>query len=77
MGREREAGDVGVSRKEEILRRAEELKKEEESRQQVPPDRPYTGRGMMSRMPLGCWLWVLGFAAIAFYAFSRFIGGVH
>jgi len=65
-----------MSRKEEILRRAEELRRQEKTSRK-PPDSPYSGSGMVSRMPLGCWLWILGLAALALYAFSRFIVGVH
>lgn len=77
MGRERETGDVGVSRKEEILRRAAELKREEEERKKAPPEHPYSNRRMVSRMPLGCLVILLGLAAIAVYVISRFIGRVH
>jgi len=66
-----------VSRKEEILRRAAELKREEESRKSLPPERPYSPNRMTSRMPLGCWIVLLVLAAVAFYAFKRFVVGVH
>lgn len=66
-----------MSRKEELLRNAEKLRREEEKRKRAPPAPPYDGSGMVSRMPLGCWLWLLGLAALALYALSRFIGGVH
>jgi hypothetical protein len=65
-----------MSRKEEILRRAAEMQRQEKTSRK-PPDRPYDGSGMVSRMPLGCWLWILGLSALVLYAFSRFIGGVH
>lgn len=66
-----------MSRKEEILRRAEQLQREDEKRGKAPPEHPYTGSGMVSRMPLGCWLWILGLLAIVFYAFTRYVSGVH
>ena len=66
-----------MSRKEEILRRAAELKREEESRKNLPPEHPYSDRRMVSRMPLGCWIVILVLAAIAVYVIIRFVGGVH
>lgn len=66
-----------MSRKEEILRRAAELKREEEDRKKIPPEHPYSNRRMISRMPLGCWVVILILGAIVFYAISRFVIGVH
>ena len=64
-----------MSKKEELLKKADEFNRQ--ATQRRPPDRPYDGSGMISRMPLGCWLWILGLTALVLYAFSRFIGGVH
>lgn len=38
-----------------------------------PKEKPYDGRGMdMERMPLGCWMLIIGFGIILFLAFSKF-----
>lgn len=62
-----------MSRREEILRKAEELRRAEEKlRKGRKADTPYTGFGMDSeRMPLGCWLWVIGIVAAVIFFLSK------
>lgn len=66
-----------MSKKEEILRRAAELQREEEMRKSLPPEQPYSGRRMVSKMPFGCWIVLAVLAVVAFYAIKRFVLGVH
>lgn len=57
-----------MSRREEILRNAEKLRRQEkaESKRRAK-ERPYDGSGMDSeRMPLGCWI-VIGLIVFAIY----------
>lgn len=62
-----------MSRREEILRKAEEMRRAEERiRKGLKADKPYTGFGMNSeRMPLGCWLWIIGLGALVFFLLSK------
>lgn len=62
-----------MSRKEEILRKAEEMRRAEERiRKGLKADQPYSIFGMNSeRMPLGCWLWIIGVGALVIYLLSK------
>lgn len=55
------------SNKERLLKKIEELERERRARKEVAKqDRPYSGWWMNSdRMPLGCWLWVIGLVTLA------------
>lgn len=62
-----------MSRKEEILRKAEEMRRAEERiRKDRRAEQPYSSFGMNSeRMPLGCWLWIIGLGALVFFLLSK------
>lgn len=62
-----------MSRREEILRKAEQLRREEAKRMKGrKPEQPYSSFGMDSeRMPLGCWLWVIGIVAAVIFFLSK------
>lgn len=64
-----------MSRKEEILRRAKEMARQERERKKAT-DRPYDGRGMISRMPAGCWLWLIILVVLTVYGFTKLLHGV-
>jgi hypothetical protein len=59
-----------MSKKDEILRRAEEMRKAEEERQKAEErdNRPSKYR---SRTPLGCWLWVVFFVWLIYYVAKK------
>ena len=65
-----------MSRKEEILRNAEKLKRQErEESKRRAKERAYDGRGMDSeRMPFGCWIVI---ALIVFAAYLLLKGVLH
>ena len=63
-----------MSRREEILRRAEQLRREEEKlkKYRKGETRAYSASGMnRERMPLGCWLWIIGIVAAVVFFLSK------
>jgi hypothetical protein len=60
-----------MSKKSEILRHAEEMRKQEERRKKVEEwdERPSK---LQNGMPLGCWLWVAFLVWLIYYGIKKY-----
>lgn len=66
-----------MSRKEKILQDAARMKKLDDARaaKAKRDDKPYKPtRVVPFLMPLGCWVWVASFCALAYYGFKQLFG---
>ena len=60
-----------MSKKDEILRKVKELEEEERLRAQLAKsDEPVSIKPV--GMPIGCWLWIIFFGALAFGIFKKY-----
>ena len=63
-----------MSKKDELLRKIEELQRQEKEARRQKPEQEYKPRGMRAdRMPLGCWLWVLAATGAVIYGIAKLV----